>query len=339
MSRIQIIAEAGVNHNGSIELALQLIDAAAKAGADVVKFQTFKAEKLASKEAKIARYAQYENAKDARQIDMLKRLELDESAYPILMKRCAEKEIEFLSTGFDEDSLEMLISLGMERVKIPSGEITNLPYLRAAAQFKLPIIISTGMANEDEVEAAVNALLRSGLDRSYLTILHCTTEYPAPYKDINLLAMKTMQKRLGIAVGYSDHSEGSEVAIAAAALGATIIEKHFTIDKTLAGPDHKASLEPSELAYMISAIRHIELALGDGIKKPQMCELQNRNVVRKSVHLKCAVSAGDALSKGDFVMIRPGDGISPMKIDELIGKRVIRSLPAHHKLGWQDFVD
>lgn len=338
MSKIQIIAEAGVNHNGSLDHAFQLIDEAAKAGADFVKFQSFKAEKLVSKEAHIAEYARRNNVKDPRQIHMLKRLELDEAAHFALIDHCSKKDIKFLSTGFDEESLSMLVSLGIDHIKIPSGEITNLPYLISAAQFGLPIIISTGMATMHEIETAISHILQAGADKSQLTILHCTTEYPAPYEEINLLAMKTIEKRLNVAVGYSDHSDGIEVAIAAAALGATILEKHFTLDKTLDGPDHKASLEPNELASLVSSIRKIELALGDGVKFPQKSELKNMKIVRKSVHLKYDVSAGHELSEKDLVMLRPGDGISPMKRDELIGKKVLHSLHAHHKLRWEDLI-
>ena len=268
MAKTLIIAEAGVNHNGSIELAHRLIDAAKDAGVDIVKFQTFKAEKIISKNAKKAEYQKKNTDNDESQLDMIKKLELDVDAHLDLINYCKETEIEFLSTPFDIDSIELLHNLGIKRFKIPSGEITNYPYLKRIAEYNKQIIMSTGMADMNEIKAALKVLLKNGTEKSKISILHCNTEYPTPFEDVNLNAMLTIGKTLKCPIGYSDHSLGIEVPIAAVSLGATIIEKHFTLDKKLPGPDHKASLEPHELKAMVSAIRNIEKALGNGIKVP-----------------------------------------------------------------------
>ena len=333
---IVIIAEAGVNHNGSVENALRLVDAAAEAGADYVKFQTFKAEKLVTAEARKADYAQRNTGEGDRQMDMLRSLELNKNEHQQLIEHCKKQGVQFLSTGFDEEALEMLVAMGVDRIKIPSGELTNLPYLRKAASFGLPVILSTGMASLEEVRESKEALEVAGLHPDAITVLHCTTEYPAPLGEVNLRAMQIMGRELGVAAGYSDHTMGIEVSIAAAALGATIIEKHFTLDRSMEGPDHKASLEPDELKLMVRSIRNIENALGDGVKRLQTSEARNLAVTRKSIHQNRAVSAGECLSQDMLVMLRPGDGISPMEIDDLIGKRFKRDLPMHHKLSWND---
>ena len=333
---ILIIAEAGVNHNGSVGNALRLVDAAAEAGADYVKFQTFKADRLVTTEARKASYAQRNTGKDDGQMDMLRSLELDESAHRRIIERCIKSDIHFLSTGFDEESLEMLVAMNVDRIKIPSGELTNLSYLRKVASFRLPVILSTGMASLEEVREAKMALEESGLNPDEITLLHCTTEYPAPFHEVNLRAMLTLEQELGVPVGYSDHTLGIEIPIAAAALGATVIEKHFTLDRNMEGPDHKASLEPDELKSMVSAIRNIERALGNGIKQPQESEVANIAVARKSIHMSRECSAGEALNADMLVMLRPGDGISPMNVDLLLGKRIKRNLSMHHKLHMND---
>ncbi len=265
---ILIIAEAGVNHNGDIAIAKQLVDVAADAGADIVKFQTFNADRLATQQAKKADYQIATTSNTETQHEMLTRLELSESMHHEIIEHCARRNIEFLSTGFDTESISFLMSLGIKLFKIPSGEITNLPYLRHIGQFGLPTIISTGMANMQEIEEAINALEEAGTPKSIITVLHCTTEYPASIDEVNLRAMLSIKKVFGIEIGYSDHTLGIEISIAAAALGATVIEKHFTLDKNSPGPDHKASLEPNELKLMVDSIRNIEDAMGDGIKSP-----------------------------------------------------------------------
>lgn len=338
-NRVLIIAEAGVNHNGDFETAKKLIDAAAEAGADFVKFQTFKADKLVSKAAAKASY-QIKNAgdEDLSQYTMLRKLEMPEAWHYDLKEYAGTKGIEFLSTGFDEESIDFLEKLDMPLYKVPSGEITNKPYLEHIAAKGKPIILSTGMADLNEIRNAMDVIIFSGISPDMITILHCNTEYPTPMTDVNLLAMNTIKKELNVKVGYSDHTLGTEVPIAAVALGALVIEKHFTLDRTMEGPDHPASLEPGELKAMVTAIRNIELAIaGNGTKEPSLSEIKNKIIARKSIHLKNAAKAGHVLSIQDLEMKRPGDGISPMKLDQIIGKKLKTDLPAEHKLTFNDF--
>jgi len=323
--RVLIIAEAGVNHNGSIKMAKQLIDVATEAGADIVKFQTFKAGKLVSKAARQAEYqkANLKNSDDS-QYNMLKRLELDEAMHIELIDYCQQKGITFLSTGFDEESVDMLDRLGVPFYKIPSGEITNKPYLQHIARKLKPVVISTGMADLNEIKEALDVLTGEGLDLSMITVLHCNTEYPTPMEDVNLKAMLTIKETFKVKVGYSDHTKGIEVAIAAVAMGAEVIEKHFTLDRNLPGPDHKASLEPDELKAMVSAIRNIELALGDGVKKASKSEIKNITIVRKSIVAIKEIKKGEIFSTQNIAAKRPGNGISPMRWDEIIGEKAIK---------------
>ena len=320
MKKVFIIAEAGVNHNGSIELAKKLIDAAAEAKADAVKFQTFKTELCVSKNAKKASYQEQTTGKDESQFEMIKKLELNADAHEELIKYCKFKNIMFLSTPFDSDSIELLDSFGLEIFKIPSGEITNLPYLRQIGRLNKKIILSTGRANLGEVEAAINTLTQSGTNHENIALLHANTQYPTPMRDVNLKAILTMKEAFKLDVGYSDHTLGIEVPIAAAALGASIIEKHFTLDKNMQGPDHRASLEPSELKAMVEAIRSIELALGNGVKKASPSESENINVARKSIVAKTDIKKGEIFSEKNLCAKRPGNGISPMRWEETIGK-------------------
>lgn len=316
-----IIAEAGVNHNGDMVLARELIDVAADAGADLVKFQTFNADRLVTPTAKKADY-QTKAMKGIveTQHQMLKRLELTRSDHEALIQHCADKEIGFLSTGFDIQSINFLVDLGVTLFKVPSGEITNLPYLRHIGSYGQSVILSTGMATLAEVENALHILEKAGTALGNITVLHCSTQYPTPMQDVNLRAMLTMRDAFGVRVGYSDHTQGIEIPIAAAALGASVIEKHFTLDRQLPGPDHQASLEPAELKAMVSGIRHVELALGDGKKKPMGAEQENKYVIRKSLVAAKAIQAGDQFSENNLVAKRPGVGLSPMCWDEVIGK-------------------
>ena len=323
MKHVLIIAEAGVNHNGSIEMAKQLIDAAAIAGVDYVKFQTFKAEKLVTKEAKQAEYQQ-RNAADDSQYAMLKKLELSQAQHEELVSYCKQKGVRFLSIAFDLESIEYLHSLHLGVWKIPSGEITNYPYLKKIAQYGEPVIMSTGMCSMDDVEQAIHVLLKNGLTKEQITLLHCNTEYPTPMQDVNLRAMLQMKEKFGVRVGYSDHTKGIEVPIAAVALGAEVIEKHFTLDRNLSGPDHKASLEPNELKTMVDAIRNIEQALGDGQKHVSESERKNVGIVRKSIVAACEIKQGELLTEDNLTTKRPGIGISPMRWDEVIGTKAIR---------------
>lgn len=326
--KVLIIAEAGVNHNGNLEMALELIDKAAEAGADVVKFQTFKAENLVSESAQKAEY-QISNTSDKEesQFAMLKKLEIKEDWYPLLMERCKQREIEFLSTGFDEDSLDFLEALNMPFYKIPSGEITNKPYLKHVAKKGKPIVLSTGMCDLKEIEDALGVLEENGISREQVVVLHCNTEYPTPMKDVNLLAMNHIARKLGVKIGYSDHTLGIEVSVGAVALGARVIEKHFTLDRNLPGPDHAASLEPKELGALVRSVRNMELAIsGSGIKEPSESELKNREIARKSIHLNKELEAGHIIQIEDLIMLRPAIGISPMQLDEVLGKRLIRNL-------------
>lgn len=323
-----IIAEAGVNHNGDINLAKELIDIAADAGADLVKFQTFNADRLVTHSASKAEYQAESSGDTESQHTMLRKLELTEDMHRALLEHCVSKSIGFLSTGFDIESIDFLLSLGQELFKIPSGEITNRPYLQHIGHLGKSIILSTGMSNLDEIAEALDMLERSGTPRARITVLHCTTAYPVPMTDVNLRAMQTIQRDLNVAVGYSDHTQGIEIAIAAVALGATIIEKHFTLDRNLPGPDHQASLEPVELAAMVSAIRNIETALGDGVKRLMPSEINNRSVARKSLVASRAISVGETLSLNNLTAKRPGTGISPMLWDELLGQRALRDYAA-----------
>lgn len=339
MQKVIIIAEAGVNHNGSIEIAKQLIDVAADAGADYVKFQTFKTENLVSKTAKKANYQQ-ENMPEASesQFEMLKKLELNIEQHHELIDYCKQKNIRFLSTAFDLESIDLLNSLQLDLFKIPSGEITNLPYLKKIGALKKNVIISTGMCIMSEINDAIEALNKAGTERNKITILHCTTDYPTAMEDVNLNAMKNIATHFNLPVGYSDHTLGIAVPIAAVAMGATIIEKHFTLDKTLPGPDHKASLEPNELKSMVNAIRNIETALGNFEKKPTEREQKNMLVGRKSIHLVKPIVKDHIISESDLIMKRPGDGISPMLMEQVVGKRAIADFPLEHKLKWEDFI-
>jgi N-acetylneuraminate synthase/N,N'-diacetyllegionaminate synthase len=319
-----IIAEAGVNHNGNLNLAKQLVDEAVKAGVDYIKFQSFKAEKLVSPDAKKANYQKVNiNDEDNSQFAMLKKLELSNENHLELISYCQERGIKFFSTAFDVDGVNYLNQLSLPLFKIPSGEITNFPYLKAIALCGKPTIMSTGMCTEDEIEKAISVLLKYGLTKNKISILHCNTEYPTPMKDVNLMAMLTIKEKFGVNVGYSDHTLGIEVPIAAVTLGATIIEKHFTLNRNLPGPDHLASLEPGELKSMVKAIRNIELAIaGNGIKMPSESETKNITIARKSVHLAKDLSNGHIITENDLIALRPGDGISPMAWESLIGKKL-----------------
>ncbi len=318
--RTLIIAEAGVNHNGDMELAKQLIDIAAEAGADLVKFQTFNANRLVTHTAKKAAYQTKNTDGSETQHKMLRQLELTPAMHNELIAYCALRNIGFFSTGFDIESVDLLVSLGQNQFKIPSGEITNLPYLRHIGQLGKPVILSTGMATLGDIEAAIEVLKQAGTSRANLTLLHCTTEYPTPMAEVNLRAMQSIHSAFGVAVGYSDHTQGIEVAIAAVSLGATVIEKHFTLDRNLPGPDHKASLEPAQLKAMVTAIRNIEVALGDGIKRLTPGEAMNKPVARKSLVASKAIKAGEVFSAQNVTAKRPGTGISPMRWDEIIGQ-------------------
>ncbi len=321
MKRTLIIAEAGVNHNGDIAKAKALIDKGAEAGVDFVKFQTFKAGNLVTKQAKRAAYQDKNTQDNDSQYEMLKKLELSQAVHQELIDYCTKKGVQFLSTGFDFESLEFLAGLGITIAKIPSGEITNLPYLRKVATLFPEVILSTGMATISEIKDAVKVLTDNGISKDKITILHCNTEYPTPMEDVNLKAMLHIQRELGVPVGYSDHTLGIEVPIAAVALGATVIEKHFTLDKTLPGPDHKASLEPEELKAMVMAIRNIEKAIGgSGLKEVSKSEAKNKPIARKSIVATKAIKKGDLFSAENLTVKRPGTGISPMQWDEVIGK-------------------
>ncbi len=314
-----IIAEAGVNHNGDINMAKKLIDIAAKAGADLVKFQTFNADRLVTHGAAKAEYQILATSNSESQHGMLRKLELTESMHHELIAHCTSQNIGFFSTGFDVESVNLLVGLGQELFKIPSGEITNLPYLRHIGKLDKTVILSTGMSNMDEIEAAINVLEESGTHRSKITVLHCTTAYPVPISDVNLRAMQSIQNRFNVAVGYSDHTLGIEIPIAAVALGATIIEKHFTTDRSLPGPDHKASLEPTELKAMIDGIRNIEKALGDGVKRLMPSEITNLPIARKSIVASRPINIGAIFTEHNLTAKRPGTGISPMEWNKLIG--------------------
>ena len=306
-----IIAEAGVNHNGSVELAKKLIDVAVEAGVDAVKFQTFKTENLVSKNAQKATYQKETTDSDESQFDMIKKLELDVDTHHELISYCNEKNIMFLSTPFDLDSVDLLDSLDLKIFKIPSGEITNLPYLRKICALNKEVVLSTGMADMSEIKNALNVLLTSGTKKENITVLHANTMYPTPMRDVNLKAMLTIGNHFDIAYGYSDHTLGIEVDIAAVAMGASVIEKHFTLDNTMQGPDHKASLEPDELIAMVKSIRNIEIALGSDVKTPSESETPNIKIARKSIVANCDIKKGEIFSENNLAIKRPGDGISP----------------------------
>jgi N,N'-diacetyllegionaminate synthase len=340
MSKVIIIAEAGVNHNGDILLAKKLIDVAVNAGVDYVKFQTFKADKLVSRDAKKASY-QNKNTNDGddSQYNMLKKLELSHENHLELMAYCAEKKIKFFSTAFDVEGVQYLNDLGLDFFKIPSGEITNYPYLKAIALFGKPVIMSTGMCSDIDIKLALDVLIKFGLSKDKISILHCNTEYPTPMQDVNLKAMLSIQKDFGVQIGYSDHTLGIEVPIAAVAMGAKIIEKHFTLDRTLPGPDHVASLEPNELKAMVAAIRNIEKAIGgNGIKVPSESETKNIAIARKSIHLNKDLAKGVVITEDDIVSLRPGDGISPMDWEHIIGKKLLYDKAAFYKLSYTDLI-
>lgn len=333
-----IIAEAGVNHNGDLDIAKKLIDEAVKAGVDYIKFQSFRAEKLVSPYAKKANYQIVNiNDGDNSQFAMLKKLELSDENHLELISYCQEKGIKFFSTAFDVDGVNYLNQLSFPLFKIPSGEITNFPYLRAVALCGKPTIMSTGMCTEEEIEQAILVLLKYGLTKKQISILHCNTEYPTPMKDVNLMAMLSIKDKFGVNIGYSDHTLGIEVPIAAVALGATIIEKHFTLNRNLPGPDHLASLEPDELKSMVKAIRNIELAIsGNGIKEPSESEMKNIAIARKSIHMANDLSSGQMLTENDLIALRPGDGISPMAWDNIIGKKLAINKSKFDKLNLSD---
>ena len=320
MKRTLIIAEAGVNHNGSLDLAKQLVDNAVDAGVDYIKFQTFKAEKLVTKSARQAEYQQRNiGSQENSQFQMLKKLELSPEDHQILIDYCNKKGIKFFSTAFDFDSMDYLHSLKLDLWKIPSGEITNYPYLKKIASYHQPVILSTGMSTMEDIEACLKVLTDNGLTKDQITILHCNTEYPTPFEDVNLRAMQTIKERFGTQVGYSDHTRGIEVPIAAVSLGATVIEKHFTLDRNMPGPDHKASLEPDELKAMVSAIRNIEKALGSAEKKISDSERKNIAIARKSIVAATNIKKGEVLTEENITVKRPGTGISPMRWEEVLG--------------------
>ncbi|MEA9356626.1 N-acetylneuraminate synthase [Bacteriovorax sp. PP10] len=322
---VLIIAEAGVNHNGDIGLAKELIDLAVEAGVDIVKFQTFKSENLVTKNAAMAGYQVENTGKEDSQLAMLKKLELQDNEFKELQRYCVEKKIRFFSTGFDIESLIFLKSLNMGLWKVPSGEITNLPYLEFIGRCNEPVILSTGMATLEEVEAAIKVLVNAGTDKKNISVLHCNTDYPTRFEDVHLNAMKTMRERLGVEIGYSDHTAGVEISVAAVALGAKVIEKHFTIDKNLPGPDHKASLDPNELKALVIQIRNIEKALGRFEKIPTERESKNIQVARKSIVAKADIKIGDVFTMENLTTKRPGTGISPMKWHEVLGTKAAKN--------------
>jgi N,N'-diacetyllegionaminate synthase len=321
---VLVIAEAGVNHNGDITLAKALIDVAVEAGADFVKFQTFKAKNLLTNSAPKADYQVRNSGSEETQYEMIRRLELSEDMHEELLAYCERMNIGFLSTGFDISSVEYLKNLGITLFKVPSGELTNLPFIRHIGSLNSEVILSTGMACLGEIEEAIDLIEKAGTHRDKITVLHCTTEYPTPMEDVNLRAMVNIGHALGVKVGYSDHTQGIEIPIAAVALGATVIEKHFTLDRSLPGPDHRASLEPDELKAMVAGIRNIERALGDGIKRPSPSELKNKPIARKSLVAVREIKAGELFSPDNLTAKRPGTGISPMKWDDVIGRTAAR---------------
>jgi N,N'-diacetyllegionaminate synthase len=324
ISKVIIIAEAGVNHNGDLKIAKKLIEVAARAGADFVKFQTFKADMIVTQTAEKALYQKAATGNTESQYEMLKRLELTDEMHHELFDCCKNNSIEFLSTGFEAESVDFLLSLGQKLIKVPSGEITNLPYLRHIGLHHLPVILSTGMSTMEEIEDALEVLTSTGLAKEMITILHCTTEYPTPLEEVNLLAMQSIRNTFGVSVGYSDHTAGIEVSLGAVALGATVIEKHFTLDKSLPGPDHKASISPGELNMLVSSIRKMEITLGSYKKTPTPSELLNRDVARRSIVACKNIECGAIFTNENITTKRPGTGMSPMNWDRLIGSRATR---------------
>lgn len=322
--QVLIIAEAGVNHNGSLEIAKRLIDCAADAGVDIIKFQTFNSKNLVSKSARMAEYQQKNTGHDESQYAMLKKLELSVEDHLELIQHCDKRGIRFFSTAFDLESIDFLHTLQMGLWKIPSGEITNYPYLKKIAAFHEPVILSTGMCNLEDIEASLDVLLKEGCKKQDITILHCNTEYPTPYSDVNLRAMLEIENKFGTKVGYSDHTNGIEVPIAAVAMGASVIEKHFTLDRNMEGPDHKASLEPNELKKMVESIRNIEAALGSGHKTVSSSEKKNIEIARKSIVAARNITKGETLSEENLTVKRPGNGISPMRWNEVVGTIAVR---------------
>ncbi len=337
IKKVIIIAEAGVNYNGNYELAKEMAVVAHKAGADIVKFQTAIPELVMTSQSPKVAYQINSTGSRESQLDMAKKIMLRMEDFKPLMEYCErEVGIKFLSTPFDHVSIDLLNNIGMDTFKIPSGEVTNIPFLKAIGQLRKKVILSTGMSNLGEVENALNVLVKNGTTFSDIIVLHCNTEYPTPYQDVNLMAMVTIKDAFKVRVGYSDHTSGIEVPIAAVAMGAEIIEKHFTLDRNWEGPDHRASLIPTELQAMVESIRNIEKSLGDGIKKPSESEMSNLFLVRRSIHLKEDLGEGATLKESNFIMKRPGDGISSMMIETLIGRKLKRSLPVDHKLQWED---
>ena len=335
---VTIIAEAGVNHNGDINLAKELINIASDANADYIKFQTFKAENLATKDAEKSEYQKSNTKNNDTQYNMLKSLELSKKDHIELINYCQSKDIKFLSSAFDLDSLDFLLSLECELIKIPSGEINNYYYLEKISHQEIPVILSTGMSTINEIEAAIKILTSNKLSINDITILHCNTEYPTPMIDVNLKAMLKIKEHFNVDIGYSDHTLGIEVPIAAVALGAKVIEKHFTIDRSLEGPDHACSLEPLELKNMVNAVRNIEIACsGDGSKEPTASEIKNKSVARKSLYLSKDIKKGTKLAKDMIIALRPGDGISPMEIPNLVGKTFNKNLRMSEKITYEDF--
>jgi len=328
MNNVLVIAEAGVNHNGNIDMALRLVAEAARSGADLIKFQSFITDKSISRSAPKADYQLSSTSVEESQYDMVHRLELSPAEHEMIIAECRRHGIGFLSTAFDTDSFDMLIGFGLEQVKIPSGELTNLPLLRYMARLNKPVLLSTGMACLGEIEAAIDVIEVAGTPRDLITVLHCTTEYPTPMDEVNLRAMVNIGTALGVKVGYSDHSQGIEVAVAAVAMGASVIEKHFTLDRKLPGPDHQASLEFAEFSVMVEAIRNIEVALGDGIKRMTLSEARNKPIVRKSLVASRKIKAGEIFTVKNLTIKRPGTGISPMRWDDFLGKMALRDYEA-----------
>lgn len=333
-----VIAEAGVNHNGSMEIAKKLIKEASLCGVDYVKFQTFKASKLVSKFALKADY-QIKNTSNSvdTQLEMLKTLELSPEMHLELILYCQSCNVKFLSSPFDVESADFLLSIGIDTFKIPSGEITNIPFLKHIGSFGKQVILSTGMSTLDEVREALQILVKAGTSKENIIVLQCNTEYPTPYEDVNLLAMQTMHKEFGVTVGYSDHTKGIEIPIAAVALGAMVIEKHFTLDRNMEGPDHKASLEPNELSEMVKSIRNVEKSLGDGVKAPSESEKKNIAIARKSLHYSRSISKGNIVTLEDITIKRPGDGLKPSELDRIIGKELTADVLEDAKVKPEDF--
>ncbi len=335
-----IIAEAGVNHNGNLNIAKKLIDVAANAKVDFIKFQTFKTKNLVSSKAKMADYQIKNTSSKHTQFEMLKKLELSFSDFQELISYSKSKKIGFLSSPFDIESIDYLNKLEIDFIKIPSGEITNFPYLEKIASISKKVILSTGMSTLKEIESALDILTSKNLKKKDITLLHCNTEYPTPFDDVNLKAMENLKNHFDIMVGYSDHTLGIEASIAAVALGACVVEKHITLDRKMEGPDHFASIEPNQLDGMVKSIRNIELAIsGSGIKAPTKSELKNKNIARKSIFTKCKIDKETIVEEKHLITLRPGDGISPMNWNKIIGKKISKKLPVFHKLNWNDLKD